>query len=72
MAKIPVKEIASTIGNVLKDADVQKVILGTYSDGETRSVSDAISGEVLSPKDKEKYAFKKKAKKKKKKAKINL
>ena len=69
MGKIPVKEILSTVGTVLKDADVQKAILGTYSDGNTRSISDAACGEILSPKDKEKYVYKKKKKKKKK---INL
>ena len=70
MGKIPVKEIASAVGSLLKDSTVQKIILGTYSDGNTRSITDAACGEILSPQDKEKYVFKKKKKKKKKK--INL
>lgn len=34
--------------------NVGKFICGTYSDGTMRSFSDCISGEYLSPKDKEK------------------
>ena len=75
MAKIPVKEIISVASELIANEDVKKTVLGTYSDGSSRSIGDAFSGEILSPKDKETYIYKKKKKgdkKKKKKSNINL
>lgn len=72
-------EIVKAVGSVLLDAagnrKVQRVVLGTYTDGSTRNLFDAASGEFLSPKDREKYLMgKKKSKKKKhkKKKKVKL
>lgn len=47
----------------------QRLICGTYSDGNPRSVVDAWRDEIISPKDRERWE-KKKAKKKKKKKKV--
>lgn len=69
------KELLTTLGSIVLDAagnrQVQRVVLGTYTDGSTRNLFDAASGEFLSPKDREKY-FMKKHKKKKKHKKIHL
>lgn len=53
---------------LLSSKDVQKKILGTYSNGKVRSLADALEGEFLSPKQREKMlqADIKKHKKKKK------
>lgn len=64
-----------------KSKALQRTLLGSYSDGEPRSVVDALTGETMSPKSKHNMELRikenaKKKKKKKKKgqkyAKINL
>ena len=65
--KVPIKEIAGVAVTVLTNKKVRKALFGEYADGKTRSLPDAISGENLSPKQKEKYIKKKKNNKKKKK-----
>ena len=56
------KELLTTLGSIVMDAagnrQVQRVVLGTYTDGSTRNLFDAASGEFLSPKDREKYFMK--------------
>lgn len=50
-------KVAETIKNVavgLEKSGISKMVLGTYSDGTTRSIPDAISGELYSPKTKAK------------------
>jgi len=64
-----IKITAEALVGVLTNKDIQKVVLGTYSDGKTRSVKDCIDGEFLSPKQKEKLKGKKKKKSDKKKSK---
>ena len=72
------KELLTTLGSIVMAAaghrQVQRGVLGTYTDGSTRNLFDAASGEFLSPKDREKYFMKKqkKHKKKKKHKKIHL
>lgn len=62
-------KIIAALGEVAKSKSVQKAVLGTYSDGNPRSVADALEGEIYSPKQKAK--FDEKVKKKKKKVKKN-
>ena len=47
------KALGSAVIDIAGDKKVQKVVLGTYTDGTTRSVVDALSGEFLSGKDRE-------------------
>ena len=49
-----------------KIEDVKKTIFGTYGNGKTRSVIDALNGEVLTPKEKKDKLYKKKKAGKKK------
>lgn len=35
---------------LISNGDIQKVFLGTYSDGTARSLPDALDGEIYSPK----------------------
>ncbi len=65
--KKAIKITTEALIGLLTNKDVQRVILGTYSDGKTRSVKDCMDGEILSPKQKEKLKYKDKPKKKKKK-----
>ena len=65
--KKAIKITTQALVGLLTNKDVQRVILGTYSDGRTRSVKDCLDGEILSPKQKEKFHYKDKSKKKKKK-----
>lgn len=44
----------------------KRFLCGVYTDGTTRSLPDAITGEIISPKDRVEYGNKKKKKKKKK------
>lgn len=69
------------IEEVSKSETLQRQIFGSYTDGKPRSLTDAITGEIHSPKEKAKMEAQiKKSKKKKKKkesvgqryAKINL
>lgn len=76
MAEIPKNKKGSIPGWILtglsvgkeliENDDVQKMVLGTYSDGSVRSIPDAIDGEIYSPKQKGK-AIKRNNKKNKKK-----
>lgn len=66
------KALGSAVIDIAGDKKVQKVVLGTYTDGTTRSVVDALSGEFLSGKDREKYLKEKKKKKKHKKKKKDI
>jgi len=72
----PIKDVLEILNTATRFAltndDFQKMMLGTYSDGKTRSFADAISGEIMSPKEKakmEKRIVKNKKKKKKRKKK---
>lgn len=66
MDKSDVIAVASAvIKKVTKSKDVKKFLCGEYLDGTTRSVADAITGEMVSPKQKRKK-HKKNGKKKKK------
>lgn len=76
-----VKGITKALDAVASDEKVRKMIFGEYSDKTPRSAVDSYYGEVLSPKQREKYAKdiekkkkkgKKKGKKKKKKSKITI
>lgn len=60
--------IASSAVDFLTSDKGLRIVCGTYSDGKTRSVVDALRDEYISPKDRERWE-KKKAKKKKKKKK---
>jgi hypothetical protein len=55
--------IVSIGKDVIKDEDIQKFVCGTYADGKTRNLRDAIDGEFLSPKQKKKATSKKSKKK---------
>ena len=53
MDKSDVIAVASAvIKKVTKSKDVKKFLCGEYLDGTTRSVADAITGEMVSPKQK--------------------
>lgn len=69
-AKEIVKIVTSTASDIAKDSDLVGLFVGKYSDGTTRSIPDAIKGETMSPKTKNKII--KRTKKKKKKNKFNL
>lgn len=70
MAKKAIISGVIEIGKALSgNDDVKSFICGTYSDGTARSLPDAISGELLSPKQKKKLQDKKSKKKKKNKKK---
>ena len=77
--KVPIATLVEMAVSVATDKGVQKALFGVYSDNTPRSLVDCINGEILSPRDKEKYLRKKKNKdkkgkknKKKKKNKIKL
>ena len=70
--KVPITSVVSVVTGALTDKGVQRALLGVYSDGTPRSLIDCVNGEILSPKDKEKYIYKKNKKKKKKKNKIKF
>ena len=64
---INVKTIATTVkqvANVVMSDSGQKFLCGTYSNGEPRSVVDAMRDEYVSPDDRAKWDKKKKKKKK--------
>lgn len=58
--------IIEAVGTLSRNKGVQKTLFGVYSDGTTRSFADCLSGEFLSPKDREKVVYGKKKKKGKK------
>lgn len=67
MGKKKMNQIANVVDTVLTvctTEKVQKLLCGTYSDGEVRSVPDALNGEIFSPKQKAKKHKKKKKNKK--------
>lgn len=70
------KTVLETATTLVNNRSLQKTLFGVYSDGTTRSFADCLSGEFLSPKDREKVVYGKKKKKgkksKKKKPKIKL
>lgn len=69
MGKKKINQVANVIDTVLAvctTEKVQKLLCGTYSDGEVRSVPDALNGEVYSPKQKAKKDKKRKKGKHKK------
>lgn len=70
------KTVLETATMLVNNRSLQKTLFGVYSDGTTRSFADCLSGEFLSPKDREKVVYGKKKKKgkksKKKKPKIKL
>lgn len=55
--------ILGAAGTLLTSKKFKKAAFGTYSDGTTRSLADAISGEVRSPADRDRKYGKKKKKK---------
>lgn len=57
--------LAKEVVDVITNEELRTVILGTYSNGEIRSVSDAISGEFISPKEKKRILYGSRSKKKK-------
>lgn len=62
--------VATAATTVLGNEGVQKMLCGTYSDGNPRNLPDALSGEFLSPEQKKNILHgdtKKNGKKKKKK-----
>lgn len=61
-----IAEVIGIVGNALNNEDVKKTIFGTYGNGKTRSVIDALNGEVLTPKEKKDKLYKKKKAGKKK------
>lgn len=67
VGKKATKALITAMAGILTNKKVKKTILGEYSDGTTRSFADAVTGEIISPEDKERYLFKKRRKKKKKK-----
>ena len=74
MGKVKVaKTMIEAAKTLSENKGLQKTLFGVYSDGSTRSFADCLSGEFLSPKDREKVVYGKKKKKgKKKKTKIKL
>ena len=56
-----------TVSNIVMSDSGQKFLCGTYSNGEPRSVVDAMRDEYISPDDRANWDKKKKKKKKKKK-----
>ena len=77
MGKVKVaKTMIEAAKTLSENKGLQKTLFGVYSDGSTRSFADCLSGEFLSPKDREKVVYGKKKKKgkknKKKKPKIKL
>lgn len=54
------------LAGIATDEDLRRTIFGEYSNGEPRSLPDAINGEYISPADRHKIMYGKKAKKKKK------
>ena len=75
--KIPIGSIISTTVDVLSSEKMRKTLFGTYSNGKSRNLTDALNHEVVSPEDKLKITKrlkknKKKKKKNKKYAKIDL
>ena len=75
MGKVKVtKTVIEAAKTLSENKSLQKTLFGVYSDGTTRSFADCLSGEFLSPKDREKvvYGKKKKKGKKNKKNKSNI
>lgn len=62
---VNVAAILSVGEKIIANEDLQKMVLGTYSDGSVRSIPDAMDGEVYSPKTKGK-AIKRNTKRNKK------
>lgn len=59
-----IKTVVAGAAYVLKNEDCRKALLGSYSDGTPRSLVDAIQGEFVSTKDREKINKKNKKKNK--------
>lgn len=66
MNPIDFKELGKTVAEAALSEKGQRFLCGTYSNGKTRSVVDALRDEYISPKDRENWEKKKAAKKKKK------
>lgn len=74
-AKAIIEVVVAAGGAIAGNEKISKVLYGTYADGTTRSLPDAINGEIYSPEQKAKAYDnngKKKKKKKKKKVKFKL
>lgn len=65
------KILLATLTGLVASEKIQRTLFGEYSDGSVRSIPDALDGEILSPKDRERMFYKKKKGKKKSKDKIN-
>lgn len=61
-----VKGVVGVVKELTADSSIQRAILGTYSDGSTRSVSDMLSDEIYSPQQRGKAIKRNKKKNKKK------
>lgn len=61
--KSKAKDVLDVVINLLTSENSQKFLCGTYSNGDTRSLADAIQGEFISPEDRAKWEKKKKDKK---------
>ncbi len=62
--KNKVTAVIDAVVSICATEKIQRLLCGTYSDGEVRSVPDALNGEIYSPKQKARKG-KKKSKKKK-------
>ena len=62
---------AKIVASAANEMGITKTLLGTYADGTTRSLPDAIQGEIYSPKQKGKAIKDGKKKTKRKKYKID-
>ena len=69
-----IESLISAGKTIAGNDDIQKMILGTYSDGSPRSLPDALNDEFISPKEKKNilYGDKKKKKKHKKKKSVKF
>lgn len=63
MDLVKIVEVAVSAGKAIaSDEHITEFLCGTYADGTKRSLSDAIQGEYLSPKQRKKITSKKKKK----------
>ena len=71
--KLVVEAVLAVSEKILENKDFQGMVLGKYSDGTPRSIPDAMSDEIMSPKEKKKELKKiHKRRRKKKETKFKL
>ena len=66
IAMTDLKDLLELGGKIIASEDTRRLLCGSYSDGTTRNIADAINGEMLSPAQKELLYNKPRSKKKKK------